>query len=524
MKKLLLSQYLLACCTLVAAQNQAANLDLFVDPIETLNTVNDEYNGLFANGFKTIYFTSVNHQDKETRKEISLVSHQNDNGHWRLPEQMLSKTNRKALHKDIVAQSPTGDLYVYDGSKPGKITIYTNKKGKWKKNGKIRPDGHRAVKNICFNSEYNQIYFVSKHKKKSLGAQDLFYIEKNGKKWSKPINLGSAINSSFDEISPCLVHDSLLYFASNRNSGLGGYDIYCSELCNGSWQEAYNLGDGINSAYDDAFYQYGGNDRTAIMASNRPEGKGGMDLYQITYILPKQLSEKFDAPYSSLSDGLLSNIEIEKEAGIDSSKITLLRGVISGDDGLLLPATLQLADNQQQEIIATFTADSVGYYEVMLSGGSHYGLAVTYPTYLFHSENFELPEQDSFKEIQKNIELKKIAIGKNVVMKNIFFETAKAELSDESQIELRNVIKLLNENPGMHLEISGHTDNVGSKSYNKRLSEDRAKSVVNYLIDNGIAADRLTAKGYGYDQPIADNKTEEGRKENRRTEFLVTKI
>ncbi|MBQ4032703.1 MAG: OmpA family protein, partial [Paludibacteraceae bacterium] len=272
------------------------------------------------------------------------------------------------------------------------------------------------------------------------------------------------------------------------------------------------------------FFTKSNSERYAYLSSSREGGKGGFDLYAISYVIAKEMADGFPSPLSMLSNKLLAGINIQNESLIDTTKVTLLKGIVMGDDSVYLKAKVALSDNKLGQVIATQEAEENGAYRIMIPGGSNYGIAVSYPGYLFHSENFELPEQTEYKEIEKDIVLKKIAIGKNVALKNLFFETNKADLSDESIVELSNVIKLLTDNPTLHIEIQGHTDNRGSKAYNQGLSERRAKSVVDYLIQHGIAPERLTSKGYGLTKPVASNKTEAGRAENRRTELLVTKI
>jgi outer membrane protein OmpA-like peptidoglycan-associated protein len=156
-----------------------------------------------------------------------------------------------------------------------------------------------------------------------------------------------------------------------------------------------------------------------------------------------------------------------------------------------------------------------------LQPGKNYGISVNKQDYLFHSENFDIPEDAVAKQIKKDILLKKVEVGTRIVLNNIFYDFNKATLRPESEAELDRLYKLLNENPTLKIEISGHTDNVGSASYNQKLSESRAKSVVNYLLDKGTDNTRLTFKGYGFNRPIAGNDTEEGRQQNRRTEFEI---
>ena len=162
-----------------------------------------------------------------------------------------------------------------------------------------------------------------------------------------------------------------------------------------------------------------------------------------------------------------------------------------------------------------------GKFLVSLPSGKNYGIAVEADGYLFHSENFDIPASEGYNEVNKEVLLKKVVIGSSIVLKNIFFDFDKATLRDVSIPELTRLINFLNEVPSLRIEISGHTDSRGSDEYNQKLSEDRAKAVVAYLVDKGISAKRLEYKGYGETKPIATNETDEGRQQNRRTEFKI---
>ncbi|MCC7050197.1 MAG: OmpA family protein, partial [Bacteroidia bacterium] len=187
-----------------------------------------------------------------------------------------------------------------------------------------------------------------------------------------------------------------------------------------------------------------------------------------------------------------------------------------------LEATIDLIDNVKNEMLASFKSNSAtGKYLVSLPSGKNYGIAVKAEGYLFHSENFDLPATADYQEVVKDVALKNISVGNKIVLKNIFFDTNKSTLRPESTSELERLIKLLNDVPNMRIEISGHTDNKGSADYNQKLSESRAHAVVEYLVGKGIISSRLEYKGYGLTQPISTNDTEEGRQENRRTEFKI---
>ena len=187
-----------------------------------------------------------------------------------------------------------------------------------------------------------------------------------------------------------------------------------------------------------------------------------------------------------------------------------------------LEALIEIVDNEKNVVIASFPSNSkTGKYLVTLPSGKNYGIVVKKEGYLFHSENFDIPLGSGYQEITKDVELKNIAVGSKIVLKNIFFDFDKATLRKESFNELENLTKLLNDVPSLKIEISGHTDGKGSAAYNLTLSDNRAKAVVDYLVGKGISKDRLVAKGYGLTRPIATNDTEEGRQLNRRTEFEI---
>jgi outer membrane protein OmpA-like peptidoglycan-associated protein len=187
-----------------------------------------------------------------------------------------------------------------------------------------------------------------------------------------------------------------------------------------------------------------------------------------------------------------------------------------------IQAKLEIIDNSINQVIATHLSDTNGIYKINLSERKKYGVEITAKGYLFFAETLEVNEMEMTNDtIYKDFTLDKVEIGKKVVLENIYFETGRATLKTTSFPELERVVKLMKDNPGIKLEISGHTDNIGSYLANKRLSEDRAKSVVDYLVKQGVDSSKLTYQGYSFTQPIAPNDTPEGRQQNRRVEFKV---
>ncbi len=185
-------------------------------------------------------------------------------------------------------------------------------------------------------------------------------------------------------------------------------------------------------------------------------------------------------------------------------------------------AKIEVIDLDLSQVIATGLTDTAGVYQVKIPKKKDFGVEVTAKDYLFFVEIANLTQKQVVdSKIQANFQLDRIDVGAKMVLNNIFFETNKATLKTESAAELQRVASLLIDNPTIRLEISGHTDNVGSYKANQKLSEARAKSVVDYLVTQGVGSSRLEYKGYSFNQPIADNSTPEGRAQNRRVEFKV---
>jgi outer membrane protein OmpA-like peptidoglycan-associated protein len=319
-------------------------------------------------------------------------------------------------------------------------------------------------------------------------------------KWGKAENLGPTINTNRNEEAVFIHPDGkTLYFSSEGHDGIGGYDIFKSTFENGKWSTPENLDAPINSKKDDLFFVLAANGKKGYYATSRMDGV--KDIYEIRFI-----------PISKEN----------KDAGPD---LTVFKGVISDSEtGVPLGATIEVTDNEKNEIIATYSSNSeTGKYLISLPSGKNYGINVNTEVYLFSSHSFDLTDSTSsgYTEVKKDIALDKIKVGSKVVLKNIFFDFNKATLRSESIAELNRLVRILDDNATMTIEIGGHTDDKGSDAYNENLSKNRAESVVNYLIKQGVDKSRLTFKGYGESTPIATNETEEGRQENRRVEFEV---
>jgi len=340
--------------------------------------------------------------------------------------------------------------------------------------------------------DQNKIIFVSQ-RANGYGEDDLYMIERNPfGDWGPAMNLGAQINTPFSEVAPFFSQDGkTLYFASKGHPGFGSYDIFKTVYENGRWSTPVNMGRPLNTINDDRFFTIGGSGEKGYFSSDRD---GNNDIYEI------------DIPESMRPEPTI----------IVAGTVTSIK------DGKKVSAYILVEDLNSGELIAANKSNSLtGQYLVVLPAGRTYSVSANKEGYFFYSQSFEVPKTARFQEIKKDIELKPIEKGAKVVLNNIFFETGKATLTSQSRLELEKAIELLRVNPSMVIEIGGHTDNVGDDGYNMKLSHDRAKSVREYLVNGGINSERVQAKGYGELNPVATNDTEDGRKANRRTEFII---
>lgn len=376
---------------------------------------------------------------------------------------------------------------------------------------------------------------------------DLFESKKEGDVWKRPVNLGPNVNSAAWEAQPSLSADgNELYFVSDRKGGVGGYDIWYSKKDSlGRWKKATNLGKPVNTKFDEIAPYIHVNNRNLYFASTGFPGFGGFDIYvsekDQQWQEPKNLGaplNDFEDQYSLIvtSDG--ANAFYSREEGRMKSKIyqssipkerqvhsrgNLVKGIVTdGQTQKPIPAVVELFDLKKNEKISIFSSDSInGQYLIVVPGKSEYALHVSEPGYLFYSLHFNYEDKDLEQPLLINIALQPIRKNAVTILNNIFFEFNKFDISPRSFTELDEVVKFLNENPGIKVEISGHTDNVGIESYNQQLSLRRAQSVVDYFLMKGIPKTRLSQVGFGSKKPVNPNDTEENRQVNRRIEFRI---
>jgi outer membrane protein OmpA-like peptidoglycan-associated protein len=404
---------------------------------------------------------------------------------------------------------------------------------------------------LCISPDGKYIFFAACNRPDGYGSCDLYWSRKTGDTWSDPENLGSVVNSAAWDSQPSFSSDGkTLYFASKRQGGKGSSDLWKSELQpDGSWTPPVNLGDSINTPLEEMAPFIHPDNRTLYFASRGHLGMGGYDLYYSRMDADGNWSAPVDLgyPINSYADEItlvvnakgdmayISSDKLGGKGGMDiySFKlykearpvlVTYFKGVVfDKETKKRLEAKFELVDLATGKTVSRSSSDPVnGEFLLSLPAEKNYGLNVSKPGYLFYSDHFALQgESSKTKPFIYNVPLQPIKVGETVILKNIFFDTDKYDLKEESRSELARLIQLLKGNAGIHIEISGHTDNQGSDDHKLVLSRNRAKAVYDYLILNGISNARLSYSGFGLTRPIDTNDTEQGRANNRRTEFKV---
>ena len=414
--------------------------------------------------------------------------------------------------------------------------------------GDINTDRNEGAQNISVDGK--TLVFTSCDAPDGYGGCDLYYALLTRKGWSQPFNMGKVINSDAWESQPSIAPDKrALYFAAREEAGYGGSDIYVSYIMpDGKWGPPMNMGPDVNTPADETSPFIHADNQTLYFTSDGLPGYGGADLFLIRkdstghWGKPENLgypintidhegtlfiaSNGHTAYYASDrfdTRGGLDLYSFELREDVRPIKTLYIKGKvfdIKTKEGL--PSSVELKELSTGLRSSKVQTDEEGNYLITLPVGKDYAFNVNRKGYLLYSESFPLGSQPSDSVYLIDIPLQPIETNANVILKNIFFDTKKYDLKPESIAELDNVLDLLKENPTMKIQINGYTDNIGKTSDNLTLSNNRAKSVVSYLASKGIAVNRLLSKGYGATRPIADNKTEEGRAKNRRTELQVT--
>lgn len=390
--------------------------------------------------------------------------------------------------------------------------------------------------------------------RKGYGSCDLFYSQNNGTNWSKPVNLGSKINTKHWETQPSFSSDGkTLYFIrgmtyDRQRRNPDNQDIYVTTITeDGQWSKPEKLPPNINSPHREESVQIHPDGKTLYFSSNGHPGMGGMDLYMSRKLDDNTWSDPINLgyPLNTFKNDISILISPKGDKGYFSSDreggfgdldlysfnvdkkfkplpITFIKGkIIDAESKLPLFAFFQLTDLKKGNIISQMQSKlENGEFLITVPKNIDFALHAEKEGYMFYSRNIYRDSLSLSKDGFLIIELEKVKPG-TFILENIFFEKSKSSLKKSSLVELNKVLKLMQINPDLKIQISGHTDSDGDDDFNLELSINRAKSVVNWLIENSIDKNRLSFKGYGETRPIEENNSIANKAKNRRTELTI---
>ena len=457
-----------------------------VHRMDKFNSRRAEFSPMLTGGkYDQLYFASSRNKDKEAK--ISAITGQNNNdlfvvkqderGAWLAPQALEDEVNTE-FDEGTPSFSADGNTMYYtycaqdpEGPRTSEIYISTRSSAKWGKGTRatIVKDSVTALGHPSISPDGKYLYYVS-DAVGGFGGKDIFRSKVLGSNSFGPMeNLGEAINTAGDEMFPYCRESVTLYFASNGHPGMGGLDLFkATQDSTGNWT-VVNLGAPINSSGDDFGITFAGQAEKGFFSSNRNDARGYDHLYS------------FELPTITISiEGFVNDVD---EYPIEEATVRIV-----GKDGLNVKVPVK----------------KDGSYHVELERDIRYVMMASARGYL--NQNYELQTAPEEKSETYIVDFFLSPISKPVVIENIFYDFDKATLRPESKKALDELIKMLNDNPNVTIELGAHTDRKGSDQYNERLAGRRAQSVVDYLIAGGIKADRLEAKGYGESVPKTINK------------------
>lgn len=473
-----------------------------------VNSKNDELDPLITPDGQKLFFIREDHPQNTMSPEHSqdIWMSKWENGSWSTARHLNAPFNQQ-YYSAVIGFSADGNTRYIKGywangemQKEGFSYCTLTKNGwsdpvglKVKNYTRMQKEG-TSVSSYMHSSNNILLMGFNAEKKKN---HDIFVsFREDERSFTEPKSIGLNTDE-YDEFSPFLAADGItLYYSSNRPGGYGNNDIWMSRRLDSTWMnwsEPVNMGPDINSAEWDAWYSVSAKGDEAYLTS-----------------------------YNGNNGGEICRVKLREE--VRPKPVALIRGkVLDKSTGKPVSASIIYQLLPDASIVGSaISNEETGEYQIVLPFGENYGFNAAANGYYAVSENMDLTNLKEYTELTRDLYLVPIEKGQVIRLNNIFFETGKSELKSESFPELDRVVKMLTENPSMKIEIGGHTDNVGTDSDNKSLSENRAIAVRTYLLNHGVDQSRVTAAGYGETKPVDSNETDAGRANNRRVEFTIT--
>jgi OmpA-OmpF porin, OOP family len=532
------------CSSTLAAQ--VLNSDSF----KAVNSFWDEQNPILSPDGQTLFFTVSNHPSNIGGKKDpgDIWYSRLQAGQWSAPIHGGSLLNDRAYNAVAGFSSNGQQLYLHghydpsgDRARTQGISISSSTDNGWSRPANITIPYYQNKSGLLCGTiaQDGSVFVFSADTYGSHGVDDLYVCFNEKGKWTEPKNLGSTINTQFQELSPSLSEDGkTLFFSSNGLKGRGSFDVFSATRLDDSWvnwSTPKNLGPEINSPGRELYYRPTSGAAAATFTSTiNSDGYGDIRFYRSPeppVVTVKTVDPPTDSvvsdPIVRISkpqvDTVFDNVEVPREKIIvtpPENTIKVYGKVTNAKTGESIPATVAFVGPVKPELVAQ---SAVAGYTIAIPSTREYTVSIEAKGYVSTMEKLNVNTYE-MKELEMNFSLQPVALGTTVNLKNVLFAQTKADILSESFPELDLVVHFLQNNPNVKIELSGHTDNRGVHSDNVKLSLQRVNKVKEYLVSKGIESKRITGKGYGGTKPIASNDTEESRKMNRRVEFTIKKF
>lgn len=497
-----------------------------------VNTENDEQNPVLSPDGQTLYFTRSNDANNvggSLDKGDIWYSTMTAEKIWSIPKNARALNNKG--WNGVIGFSPDGGtVYVHNHYTEENNLVKTQgiarafKKGReWSAPEDISIPYFKNLSVIHGGSvsKDGKVLVLSLESYSTKGAEDIYVIlKKDNGQWGEPKNLGSTINTKFQEFTPFLSDDNqILYFSSNGRGGKGSSDVFMAKRLDDSWVNwsAPQGVDEVNTKGRETGYRlYNG---FAIYSSTiNSDGYSDLKIYTEQ---PLDSVLVVSQPEVQADSGIYI-VEVEKDVMVAAPAITIYGKIKDAETQQHIDAIVTIEQKEEEFKKEVATADDRGYYSLSVPAAGFYTVRVDAPGYIAKKETLDINTRE-MKVVEINYELQPISVGTTVNLENVLFKQSTADILSSSHEELDLVVDLMKQNPSMKIRLEGHTDNRGVSRHNLKLSKRRAEAVEEYLVKKGISPKRISGKGYGGSRPIADNEDPNQRKLNRRVEFTIVK-
>ena len=516
-----------------------------------VNSPEDDYAEVLSPDGSTMYFASrrkipgSNNSYSDFKNDENIYVSRKYQSSWESATSIGKSLTTKFCEAPLFFDKKDNILYLYEGTgNMGDIMMSVNKKGKWSSPRSVpfNINSKKQETSFTISKSGDEIYFVTSDGKDNLGGKDIYFIKKQGdKKWSKPQNAGKGVNTAFDEESVSLSPSGdTLFFSSKGHNTLGGFDIFFSiRNESGEWGEAVNYGYPVNTPWDELFYVTAPEGRgNFYFASNRSGGLGWCDIYYGKATGPEMAAKPVKREEPAIHVPVIpppapvrDTTRVTKPANIPAkepvrSKNLIVTGIIrDAESGKPMAAQIEVTDVINGKVILrSGSGSNDGKFRFTLPSRQSFKIDVHSPAY--HSEIQRINVPENYISDTYNVDFKLYKSGPviGISFQTIYFDQAKTDIPQSAYPALKHDLEVLIGNPDIRIEIVGHTDKTDTEANNFKISEARVKSVVDYLIKNGIDASRIEMSEFGSLKPAANNATAAGRAKNRRVEINVLKF